>query len=196
MGGTGAGVGVGRSLGLGAAIARGAGDSSSAVARFAGVGFGVLSGSASALAFFFPNDFFLPDLALVPFFFFLPFGVAEGLLDFLADGVERRVPPSLSSSLDFGFVVAEGDFFGSAVGDSSSLSSDFDGVFFAAGVGLFFFLGEGLGVTDGDARCFGRGVSLGKSSSLTCPCNSDATSAKIAREVAMQRRRRATFSAP
>lgn len=151
------GAGAGCSLGLGAATARaGVGETSSVAARFAGVGFGVLSGTASVPGFFFPDvfflpdDFLLPDLVLVPVFFFLLFAAGEGLFDFLADGVGRRFSPWPSSSVDFDLVVPAGDFFGFGVGESSLLSSDFDfeGVFFAAGVGLFFFFGE----TDGDAR--------------------------------------------
>ena len=193
-----AGAGVGWSLGLGGAIARGTGDSSAAVA-LAGVGFGVFSGSSSLLAFFLADDFLLPDFVLLPFFFFLLFAVAEGLFDFLAEGVGRRFPPSSSPASDFDLAAPAGDFFGFGVGDSSASSSSalgFEGVFFGAGVGLFFFFGEVLGVADAEPRCFGGGVSLGESSSLTCPCRSDPTSAKIARAVTMQRRKCATSSAP
>ena len=175
------------------------GEASSFAAAFAGVGLGVLSGSGSFLTFFLPEDFFLRDLALLPVvFFFLLFEFAEVLFDFFAAGVARRFPPSSSSSLDFDFVGSAGDFFGLERGGSSSLSSafDFDELFFGAGVGLFFFFGEDFGVAVAEARCFGLGVLLGVSSSLTWPCNRDAMSARIAKAVAMQRRKRATSSAP
>lgn len=167
------------------AIARaGLGAGPSVAAGFAGVGFGVLSGSASILGFFLPDVFFFPDLVLVPVFFFLLLVVAEELFDF-ADGVGRRFPRRSSSSLDFDLVVPAGDFFGFGVGESSlSPDLDFAVVFSGAGVGLFFFFGE----ADGDARWIGRGDSLGVSSSSARLCHSGAISAKIARAVAMQRR--------
>jgi hypothetical protein len=158
------------------------------------VGFGVLSGSGRA--FFLRDAFLAADFVLTDAFFFLVLDFGEALFELLGEGVGRALSPSSSSSLDFDVLVFAGELFGFGVGDSSSSESTFAGVFFGLGAGVFFLLGDGLGVTDGEARCFGRAGSLGVSSSLIWPCVNDAMSAMIARAVAKQRRKRATSSAP
>lgn len=179
---------VGCSLGFGTGTARaGVGEAFSTAEALAGAGLGVLSASGSTF-FVLLDGFFFPDFLLAAAFFFLVLEVDEELFDFLAEGVGRFFPPSSSASLDFELAVLPGDFFGFGVGDSSSSGSAFEGVFFGFGVRVFFFLGDGFGVTEGDPRCFGVELSLGAPSSLTWPCNNDAISAMIARAVAMQRR--------
>jgi hypothetical protein len=139
--------------------------------------------------FFFSALFFLADL---------DFGLGEGLLDGFAEGVGwRSVSSSSSDSVEL-----EGDFFFAGelfdFGVSDSSASDLEGVFFGRGVGVFFFfLAVAVGVGVGDlwaARWSGFG--FGESSSLTSPGKMEATSALSAKAVAMQRRKRATSTAP
>ena len=114
----------------------------------AGSGRGVFSGSD----FFFCVGFFsLPDLVLEPDFFLLVFdlGVAEGVLDDLAEGFARG-DDSSSSSESFD---RDGDFFFggelflvSEDSESSFFDLDFAGVFVGCGEGDFFFFGDAVGV--------------------------------------------------
>ena len=155
---------------------------------------GVLSGGG-VVFFFLPADLSLPVLLFDPAFF-LPdfaFGVAAGVFEGLAEGFGFGVLSSSSSESEVDLGVLLALRFGFGVGESSESTFALEGVFAGLGVALFFFFGDDVGVGDADFACLTDERSpLSVSSSLTCACKNEATSAVSARAVAMRRRMRAT----
>jgi hypothetical protein len=164
--------------------------SGSGVGDFAGCGRGVFSGSSAD--FFFAADFFLADVVFEFAFFFADFdlGLADADFNGLAEGFGRGVASSSSESAEAaGDLVFAGELFFVFEGvDSPDFDFALAGVFDGSGEGLFFFLGDAVGVGEADLEW----RSLGVSSSATWPGKNDASSALSIRTVAMQRRKRAT----
>jgi hypothetical protein len=110
--------------------------------------------SGSGVDFFLGVALPLPDLFFAPAFFFPDFDFGEGVFEGLGEGVGRRLlspSSSRSASLDRDLFVLPFELFGLGVGESSSSDFGFDGVFDGFAVGFFFFfLGEAVGVGDGD----------------------------------------------
>lgn len=111
--------------------------------------------SGSAADFFLSADFFLADLVFEPDVFLAAFdlGVADGDLVGLAEGFGRGVESSSSSAspeLAGDFFFAGELFFVFEAVDVSVFDFDFEGVFPGFGAGLFFFLGDAVGVGEAD----------------------------------------------
>ena len=135
--------------------------SGSGVGDFAGCGRGVFSGSPPD--FFFAADFFLADVVFGPAFFFADFdlGLTDADFDGLAEGFGRGVASSSSSESAeaAGDLVFAGElFFVFEDVDPSDFDFALEGVFDGSGEGLFFFLGDAVGVGEADLEWRSLGV--------------------------------------